>query len=473
MKNNCAVGKGSHEDQSLFSLSAMKTFLLKLCQALTCPLLFFVFLCIDVLGAELSSPTLLAVPPFLGRPTQNSITVNLVAAEKNLACYLMYRQSGEGDTSRWERTKEFSLDAFIPQEIKLDSLLPGRVYDYQVHARLRDGQTFQLVAEHRFKTKDPNPSSYSFAILSDSHITPFDKDRMEKLAEVSTSILKRKPNFFFMLGDNIQTFTSHGGPMTEERFGPGLYYLVRGGLGATPSAVPGFFVNGNWEGENGWHPEKERGWAVKARKAFIPNPGPSTYPEGGSENADYYAFTWGGVLFISLNVTGYTVADHTHGSQIGRADDWTLGEKQRTWLHEKLERSKEKWKLILIHHTVGGNAGDDLNSRYGRGGGRAANVGEQGLIHDWMKQYGVQALLYGHDHVFTDQVVDGIHYICVGSAGAPWKFGKEETGYDQFWTPSGYTWVDVMPGNLKISFIEPGDSSKQDRVLHSVDLRGK
>jgi hypothetical protein len=61
-----------------------------------------------------------------------------------------------------------------------------------------------------------------------------------------------------MLGDNIQTFTSHGGPMTEERFGSQLYSLLRRGLGTLPSSVPTFLVNGNWEGENGWHPARER-----------------------------------------------------------------------------------------------------------------------------------------------------------------------------------------------------------------------
>jgi len=33
----------------------------------------------------------------------------------------------------------------------------------------------------------------------------------------------------------------------------------------------------------------------------------------------------------------------------------------------------------------------------------------------------VQIFFYAHDHVFTDMVVDGIHYTLPGSAGAPWK----------------------------------------------------
>ena len=158
------------------------------------------------------------------------------------------------------------------------------------------------------------------------------------------------------------------------------------------------------------------------------------------------------------------------GSSTGRKDDWTLGDKQRTWLQRQLAGSQARWKFLFIHHPVGGNAGDQMNSQYGRGGGRAARVGEQGLIHEWMRRYGVQALFYGHDHVFTDTVVDGIHYICVGSAGAPWKFKTEETGYEKFWAPSGFTWVEVGPESSRVSFLRPDAQIAEGVVLHSFDL---
>lgn len=54
------------------------------------------------------------------------------------------------------------------------------------------------------------------------------------------------------------------------------------------------------------------------------------------------------------------------------------------------------------------------------------------VVHDMMLKYGVQILFYGHDHVFTDMVVDGIHYALLGSAGAPWRFGTAETGYEKY-----------------------------------------
>ncbi|MBW2000090.1 MAG: metallophosphoesterase [Deltaproteobacteria bacterium] len=408
--------------------------------------------------------------PYLGRPTTSSITVNLVAGEEDIACHIRFRRRGGSRKGAWKKTEEYLVKAFTPMNIPLEPLLSDSNYEYEVYARRKNNPDFWMVARGTFRTQRTKHSSFSFAVFSDAHIAPFYRDRMEVLREVGKGILARKPEFAFMLGDNIQTFTSHGSPMTEPRFGPILYSALRHALGELPSSVPVYKVLGNWEGENGWHPDRERGWARNARTAWIPNPGPGTYPEGGSGNEDYYAFTWGDVLFIALNVTGYTASDHAMQSPGGRADDWTLGKEQREWLHESLSRSKAKWKLIFIHHTVGGNAGDDVNSRYGRGGGRAARVGEQAVIHRWMKEFGVQALFYGHDHVFTDIPVDGIHYVCVGSAGAPWKFPESVTGYKRYWTPSGCTWVDVEDDRLEISFVKPDVLKPVGEVLHSFEI---
>jgi predicted phosphodiesterase len=157
-------------------------------------------------------------------------------------------------------------------------------------------------------------------------------------------------------------------------------------------------------------------------------------------------------------------------SKIGKADDWTLGDKQKAWLYKQLSESKAKWKFIFIHHTVGGKGGNDIETRYGRGGGQAAYIGEQRLIHKWMREFGVNALFYGHDHVFTDITVDGIHYICVGSAGAPWKFTREETGYEKFLPDSGYTWVDVRADKLTVSFVRPNKLKPEGEVLHQFEM---
>ncbi|MGD9157667.1 MAG: metallophosphoesterase [Desulfobacteraceae bacterium] len=413
-----------------------------------------------------NSPLLL-VPPCLVKPTDTGITVNIVGGKNPLDSFIKFRETG-ADT--WQTTEIFSIEKHTPINIQLHPLKASTAHVYQVHVSLKGSESFTLETEGSFRTQRTDSSSFLFAMISDSHITPNEPECIKILSDISKSILTRKPDFLLMLGDNIQTFTSHGGPMTEERYGPILYYMLRYGMGDLPASVPVFNVIGNWEGENGWHDEKYRAWARKARMAWIPAPLPDTYPEGGGEYSDYYGFTWGNTLNIVLTVTGYTTIGHVHNTKVGRGDDWTLGEKQKEWLYKQLKKSKAKYKFIYIHHTVAGKAGDDLNTRYGRGGGQAAKIGEQKLIHKWMKKFNVNALFYGHDHVFTDIPVDGIHYTCAGSAGAPWKFTEDETGYKNYIPDSGYTWVEIKEDSIEVSFIKPDIHKPEGQVLHRFEI---
>ncbi len=426
-----------------------------------------------IIGEENESPSpekspFLLVSPCLVKPTGSEITVNIVAGKNPIDCFIKFRETG---TAPWQKTDTFSMDKQIPINISLHPLKSDTVYEYQIQAKLKGADRFSYVTESSFRTQKTDKSAFSFAMISDSHITPDQPERIKILSDISKSILARKPDFLLMLGDNIATFDSHGGPMTDERYGPILYYMLRYGLGNLPASVPVFNVIGNWEGENGWHDEKYRSWARNARMAWMPGPMPDTYPEGGGEFSDYYAFTWGDTLNIVLTVTGYTTIGHIHNTKVGRGDDWTLGKEQKEWLYKQLKKSKAKWKFIYIHHTVAGKAGDDLNTRYGRGGGQAAKIGEQKLIHKWMKKFNVNALFYGHDHVFTDIPVDGIHYTCVGSAGAPWKFTTEETGYKNYIPDSGYTLVDIDADKVLVSFIRPDSIKPEGEVLHQYEVK--
>jgi 3',5'-cyclic AMP phosphodiesterase CpdA len=413
--------------------------------------------------------SLFLVPPLFSRPTATSVTMSVVAGNDSIACYVRYGAESTPKTD-WARTPQISVAPGNTAEITINPLKADSRYRYEVLVAKGDDKQFTPEGEGAFRTTRSAPP-FSFVLFSDSHLTPFNRERVDILKSVGTSAAARNPDFAVMLGDNIQTFTSHGGPLGERSHGVTLYRILRYGLADFVPAAPVFMANGNWEGENGWHPQDRRQWAADARKAYLPGPDDKTYPQGGSPNQDYYAYSWGNTLFVVLNVTGYTKTDHTLGSQVGKADDWTLGEEQKAWLRKTLAASKERWKFIMMHHTVGGNAGDDVNTRYGRGGGRAAKVGEQAVVHEWMKQYGVQALFYGHDHVFTDIPVDGIHYICVGSAGAPWKFATEETGYTKYWPDSGYTFVEMGTDSATISFVKPDGKGGQGQVLHSLTIK--
>ena len=106
-----------------------------------------------------------------------------------------------------------------------------------------------------------------------------------------------------------------------------------------------------------------------------------------------------------------------------------------------------------------------MNACYGLCGWRALNTGVQAWIHSLMKKHKVQIFFYGHDHVFVDDIVDGIHYTLPGSCGAPWKFTKAETGYERSWPDSGHAQLDVTPEKATVTFI-----TVEGKVIHSFSV---
>jgi len=285
---------------------------------------------------------------------------------------------------------------------------------------------------------------------------------------VADLVVKDRPDFVINLGDVIDL---HGFgfniPVPDPSWARKGFLDYRRLLGLLASQAPHFLVLGNWDGEKGHFTEEERLRARGPRFDYLPNPRAEDHPEGGGPNQDYYAFTWGDALFVVLNVVSYTPTAHTldRTADPGRPDDYTLGREQLAWVEKTLSDAKSRWKFVCIHHAAGGRAGDARNSAYGRGGGRAARVGEQARLHALMRKHGVQVFFYGHDHVFTDMVVDGIHYTLPGSCGAPWKFKRAETGYERFWPDSGYARVRVEPDRVVVVFVDA-----EGRELHRYSI---
>jgi hypothetical protein len=347
----------------------------------------------------------------------------------------------------------------------VDGLAPGRRYLYEVSAP-GDAASASLYTGSAATAPAPG-SPFTFALIADSHIEPRDPvppgdtviddfyGSMEStLLAVTAEVAASNPDFVINLGDMLDYHLfGFNVPPPDAAWARLGYLNYRRLLGDTVGHAAHFPVIGNWDGESGCNTPDEIARSMSQRLLYAPGPGPDTYPEGGSANGDYYAFTWGDALFVILNVMTYTQTCHLLGEDPGLPDDWTLGAAQLAWLDQTLSQATSKWRFLFIHHTVGGAAGDPDDSAYGRGGGQAAYVGEQATIHAMMLQYGVQVFFYAHDHVFTDMIVDGIHYLLPGSAGAPWKFDSSETGYVQYWPDSGYARVSVAPDRAEVDLV--------------------
>jgi hypothetical protein len=108
-------------------------------------------------------------------------------------------------------------------------------------------------------------------------------------------------------------------------------------------------------------------------------------------NERYYDFIWGPVHLFAID------SDSREPDGVGRSS------KQATWLQERLAASSAPWKIVFMHQPPYSSSGD-------------------GSI-DWAqwpyKEWGADAVLSGHSHVYERLLVDGFPYFVNGLGGGP------------------------------------------------------
>ena len=424
-------------------------------------------------AATSPKPSPLYLLPFLSRPTEKSIFISALNNNKPSEVIIELRKE---NTTNWEprepvqKAKPF---AFLNWDIQ--NLSPATRYQYRVLLKHTSIDEFTLTAEGSFTTQRKMPTSYTAVLITDPHTGTFPENTspVQTLDKVVKNASLEKAEFVIALGDNVAWNGSREYPQTDPNQAAYAYAMYRRHVGPLTQNCPHFGIIGNWAGESGKFPEENIQMVSEVRKAYLPNPNHKTYPQSGSGSEDYYAFSWGGVLYVMLNIQTYSKPSKPDeldslASDISNIEDWTLGDRQMKWLVKTLEQATEGFRFVCMHHPAGGNAGDPHNTLYGRGGARAWNTGEQLKIHELMKKHKVQIFFYGHDHVFVDDVVDGIHYTLPGSCGAPWKFTKAETGYERFWPDSGHARLNVEPKKATVTFVNiEGKEIHQFSVLPS------
>jgi phosphodiesterase/alkaline phosphatase D-like protein len=352
------------------------------------------------------------------------------------------------------------------------SLSPATRYQYRVLLDAGTDQSLRPVATGSFRTQRNRAASYTAVLLTDAHTGSFPEGSQPVLTldKVVQNASRARPEFVLDLGDNVAWPGSREYGQKSPEAAVEAFACYRRQIGPLSINSPHFPVIGNWSGESGKFPEKSIEMVAGVRQAFLPGPNHLTYPQGGSEREDYYAFSWGDALYVILNIQTYSKPSRPDElpsltMDVNQVTEWTLGEKQMAWFATTLGKAKERFRFVCMHHPAGGNAGNAANTIYGRGGARSWNTGEQARIHALMKKHRVQIFFYGHDHVFVDDVVDGIHYALPGSCGAPWKFTRQETGYERFWPDSGHAQLEVTPDKASVSFI-----NLNGEVLHTFSV---
>lgn len=422
----------------------------------------------------------LPAAPLIFAPTRDRFKVNAVVADGDPRTLRLFVQRS-GDKG-WTEVETVRYPASDIAEWSVTGLSPGTSYPYvivteenalkaleEADGDVEDSEADVVLYSGSVVTQRESGETFSVALITDPHIGAdldyANQGNPEVLREVGAHVKNYQPDFIVNLGDMVDFHQYGFEPPPSESALRAAYLNYRSLLGDATGQASHYPVIGNWDGENGWFTEEQVAASRGQRHLYMPGPSSDTYPEGGSTEGDYYAFTWGDALFIVLNVQSYITNILSLSGSDGDPDDWTLGKEQLAWLKTTLESASSTWRFICIHHTVGGAGGTDMNSIYGRGGGLAAQVGEQATVHQLMIDYEVDVFFYGHDHVFTDMVVDDIHYTLPGSAGAPWMFTESETGYDQYWGVSGWAKVDVSPESVHVQFIGMDGNPIYDYIL--------
>ena len=358
----------------------------------------------------------------LGRPTDNSIALNM-CADKGVELFIEY---GTQSSVYESQSPVHSIQGGVPATITISLLAANTRYFYRVRYRMSGTGEFSAREEHSFHTARSPVNTFVFAIEADPHLDEATNPDLFKrtLANIAGS----NADFLIDLGD---TFMSDKLPVINQQEITSRHLLLRSFFDTLGHSVPLMLVIGNHEGEQGWSldgtPDNMAVWASNIRKLYYPNPLPDRFYAGDTTQVsfvglrqNYYAWEWGNALFVVLDPYWYTTKKPGSSKNMW---DWTLGRAQYDWFRKTLESSNAGLKLVFAHQIVGGI---DLE---GRGGIEAVPYYEMGglnsdgswgfetnrpgwpkPIHQLMVEHHVAAFFHGHDHVFVKQDLDGIVY---------------------------------------------------------------
>jgi hypothetical protein len=419
----------------------------------------------------------------LGRPTDHSITLNVIPAQSGEISFDYGDMSGDYDT----QTSTVSCTADEPVVVVISGLESNERYYYRLLYRAESGDSWTAGSEHSFHTQRSPGSTFIFTIITDSHMNG-GGGNVALYEQTLDEVRLDHPDFHFDLGD---TFWMDG--VTSVATANQRYLNQRQWMSVVSHSAAIFLAPGNHENEEGWNFDDTNSKALlslHARKQYYPNPVTDGFysgnddplPEiyGGGLREDYYAWTWGDALFVVIDPYHYTInnpyaiaggEDNDEGPGSGDRWDWTLGQQQFNWFKQTIQNSNAKFKFVFAHHMLGGL------EDFVRGGAAAAHMFEWGgydidgttwgfnrerpgwgnvPIHQLMVANGVSAFFYGHDHLYAYQKRDGVVYQEVPSAGLTGS--GLQIYYNDSYTlnllPSpGYLRVTISPTQAAVDYV--------------------
>jgi len=453
-----------------------------------------------------------AVPTFtatelLGRPTDSSVTVNVVPSSDGQ----IYFEYGTTSGIYTVQTSIAALVSGVPTEVVMQGLTSNTRYYYRMVSS-GDGAVWETGDEHSFQTQRASSSTFNFTITSDSHVNIM-LGNSAMWTQTMTNVANDHPDFEIDLGDTfgMDSVTTVAGAEAEYLYQRQFFDIV----GHSASI---FLTSGNHEQQERWHLDDTGNPAtsqpvigLNAQKKYYVNPVPDAFYSGNPDDShsyvdddhlleDYYAWTWGDALFVVIDPYWYTTTKPYTGntgggesSDVGSGDrwDWTLGLDQFNWLKQTLEESDAAYKFIFAHHMVGGL------QDYVRGGAVPAHIcewggyNEDGTTWGWdterpVAQWGsdpirqilvenhVSAFFHGHDHQYAYEMRDGIVYQSMpaaGFSGNGFNIYSEGTYTLEVLPSPGHLRVTVSPSETTVDYVQAATSGGTNgQVVHSYTI---
>jgi UDP-2,3-diacylglucosamine pyrophosphatase LpxH len=415
----------------------------------------------------------------LGRPTDTSVTVNVVPA----IAMDFYYEYGAASGAYTAQTASQTAAAGAPIETLIDGLQPNTRYYYRIRFNGAAG------TEHSFMIQRTASSSFTFDLIGDSHPERTKKQfNADLYVRTLTSAASDQPDMFFTIGDD---FSVDSLKKVDAATVTQLYINQRQWLGLV--GAPVFLVNGNHEQASlaniDGTPNNVAVWAQTARNAYYPQPAPDSFYTGDSEPVefigqlrDYYAFTWGDALFVVIDPYWHSAVtvDNTFGTgHTGKGDRdlWqiTLGDAQYQWFRQTLENSTARYKFVFAHHVNGtGRGGIEIADTYEWGDAKnlaAHRPGWDKTIQQIMADTHVTIFFQGHDHLFAHQELDGVTYLTLPTPADP-NYAMDNA--DAFLTgdklpASGHVRVTVSPNGVTVDYVR-SYLDRPDEVAFSFTL---
>ena len=336
-------------------------------------LVLALLLCLAALvaGAYATTVTFTA-EELLGKPTDTSVTINIVPAS-NIQYHYEY---GTASGAYTHQTAPVTATGGQPSEVTIGGLSPDTLYYYRmVYTNVADG-TIETRSEHTFRTqrKPIALGGDPFAFTSRRTRT----GRGQSFGNTMTNILNEQPDFDVDMGDTfmIDNTTSQSGRQHRLPELPEAALLRQDRL-----LHPDLPVLGQPRERRGLelrrHAVQHRAREHQGPQALLPDAHQRRLLQrqhgsaGGPRRGDLRRPASRGLLRLDLGrraVRGHrpvpvhdepalragAAGEGTDDPPNGDQWSWTLGQQQYDWLTQTLENSHAKYKFVFSHQMVGG-----------------------------------------------------------------------------------------------------------------------